>query len=571
MDAQDLDLGICSKGEENFQLTWKGTFIEADADDNESDLSPRASSDPGSVSSGYSSHFRAEYAYVSSLSSRIAKWPGPATSNSDYSETAKGSKSDTATPERSSPNGIVDKCSTKQIDIASTSASSGFCDPDTKVGRKLPTIQKMQLHRDELKVHMRKKAETTDQRLCVALTSIQEIPEQVNEVFQQTATDLVDEVTNEVTKARKLLVEKVDDPETSTEVASQVQEIPDMVMASFEVSFAKAMSHVRVRVEDVIQTLERSDLQNDEVAGFLSSIPEEVRQITRDAVYEASVASQDAVNLQLDNVLQNISDEQKTAAVFRAKQNIVHSLPQTLPETVRRSGEVAKYNIQNATEVVVEKGMGDCGYVANRVVADTLLRAKVGDALDDPDLPGEVLTNPGSRGHPELCSRACLYYGIGKCTNGMNCAFCHAPHSKRTTHLDKRHREMMRSMHFMDRFCLILPILKSKLDALDKCDLDVKSALSSIWKALSQDRDLLTDKRKAKETRSLQSSLKFMSARSLVALLYHSPIPPDSPHYEAIGDFFKTVRPSLSSGHVKLQSSTFTDLTSRMSEPDAEF
>jgi len=386
----------------------------------------------------------------------------------------------------------------------------------------------------------------------------------VNEVFQQTATHLVDEVTSAVSEARQLLAATVEDPETSAKLATQVEEIPEMVMASFETSFANAMNHVRVRVKDAVQMLENCNKQQEEVVQHLWSIPEEVRQITRDAVKEASAASQDKVVLRLDHVLRNISAEEKTDAVFRAKQNIVHSLPQTLPETVRRSGDVAKYNVQSTTQVVVEKGMGGFGYVANRVVADTLLRAKAVDP-SIPALPEKALTNPGSRGHPELCSRACLYYPMGKCTNGLNCEFCHMPHSKRNVHLDKRHREMMRNMDIVERACLILPILKTKLDALDACDVDVKEALSTLAKTIDH---VSMDRKRTKETRTLQSSLKFMSAQCLVSLLYHSrrhtPTPKDTLLYEAIRDFFKKVRPSLSNAGI------FPDEVSKTSDSTSQ-
>merc|ERR1719160_1790514 len=44
------------------------------------------------------------------------------------------------------------------------------------------------------------------QRLSTALTSINEIPEQVGEVFQQSKTNLLDEVQGEISIARDLIV-----------------------------------------------------------------------------------------------------------------------------------------------------------------------------------------------------------------------------------------------------------------------------------------------------------------------------------------------------------------------------
>jgi len=245
---------------------------------------------------------------------------------------------------------------------------------------------------------------------------------------------------------------------------------------------------------------------------------------------------------QLDHVLRNISEEKKTDALFQAKESIVNSLPQTLPETVRRIGEVTNYTVRHATEVVVEGGVGDCGYVANSVVADTLLRAKEGDSLQVEDAE---LDNPGSRGHPELCSRACLYYPLGKCTNGMDCKFCHLQHSKRSTHLDKRHREMLRGMPFHERFRLILPVLKTKLEGVDT-HRDLNASLMALLASLGQTNPAIQDDRKrAKEIRTLQAALRFMSAKSLAALLYNAPIPGDAPEYLVIEEFFNKIRPSL--------------------------
>jgi len=147
------------------------------------------------------------------------------------------------------------------------------------------------------------------------------------------------------------------------------------------------------------------------------------------------------------------------------------------------------------------------------------------------------ICNPGSIGHPELCERACLYFPLGKCTNGKNCEFCHAPHSKRGTHLDKRHREMLRNMNFAERFRFIHPILKSKLHSLG-----VKEEVTEILESLAASAESATaptdvlqkDRRHSRETRTLHVALKFMSTRTLITLLHHAPMPEGSPEHEAL-------------------------------------
>merc|ERR1712048_1496271 len=72
-------------------------------------------------------------------------------------------------------------------------------------------------------------------------------------------------------------------------------------------------------------------------------------------------------------------------------------------------------------------------------------------------------TNPGSKGHPEMCARPCLYFSSKGCTNGENCDFCHMYHPKRPHHLDKRGRELLATMSYEDCVQIILPILENKV------------------------------------------------------------------------------------------------------------
>eukprot|EP00439_Symbiodinium_sp_Y106_P036182 s1482_g4.t1 len=114
--------------------------------------------------------------------------------------------------------------------------------------------------------------------------------------------------------------------------------------------------------------------------------------------------------------------------------------------------------------------------VTNEIVADQLLRAKV-RSRGDVQPPGSVLSsgteavqmpagamvNPGSLGHPELCTRPCIYFRTGSCTSASKCGFCHMPHSRRTLRLDKRHRECLRRMPFKHVLKGLVPIIRTKI------------------------------------------------------------------------------------------------------------
>mmetsp|Transcript_37475 Transcript_37475/g.120659 ORF Transcript_37475/g.120659 Transcript_37475/m.120659 type:complete len:385 (+) Transcript_37475:117-1271(+) len=72
----------------------------------------------------------------------------------------------------------------------------------------------------------------------------------------------------------------------------------------------------------------------------------------------------------------------------------------------------------------------------------------------------------GSVGHPELCNRPCLF-ASGTCINGNDCDYCHMAHPKRPSHLDKRHRELLRSLSEQEWGSLVMPIVQRKLVAVD--------------------------------------------------------------------------------------------------------
>ncbi|CAE8651011.1 unnamed protein product [Polarella glacialis] len=76
------------------------------------------------------------------------------------------------------------------------------------------------------------------------------------------------------------------------------------------------------------------------------------------------------------------------------------------------------------------------------------------------------LPNPGSIGHPELCRRPCIYFAEGKCVNGDKCGYCHCPHGQRPAHLDRRHRELLRSLSSAERLSVVVPLLRLRCDSL---------------------------------------------------------------------------------------------------------
>eukprot|EP00928_Gymnodinium_smaydae_P088446 TRINITY_DN7252_c0_g1_i1.p1 TRINITY_DN7252_c0_g1~~TRINITY_DN7252_c0_g1_i1.p1 ORF type:complete len:515 (-),score=65.66 TRINITY_DN7252_c0_g1_i1:252-1796(-) len=69
----------------------------------------------------------------------------------------------------------------------------------------------------------------------------------------------------------------------------------------------------------------------------------------------------------------------------------------------------------------------------------------------------------GSMGHPELCSRPCVFAASGQCELGVSCNFCHMPHERAAVHLDKKRRDALKRMTYQERVATILPLVRMKI------------------------------------------------------------------------------------------------------------
>ena len=67
----------------------------------------------------------------------------------------------------------------------------------------------------------------------------------------------------------------------------------------------------------------------------------------------------------------------------------------------------------------------------------------------------------GSRGHPDLCKRPCIYIVAGTCTTGAQCNYCHMPHADRPAKLDKQQRQKFNMMSMREALLMLHRILTS--------------------------------------------------------------------------------------------------------------
>lgn len=453
------------------QLCWRGTFLDLKDEGMESEKSPRASSDPGSECSSNAFHFVEEKKSVEMFSQRMQHvWLG----SKFRKQSCSSSSNDGAV-------GVSEALSDRMLD--------SVCDVHSIGSRFSDEPKNQAIHRDsdsdnDASVYNSDLSDQLSSALCV----VDSIPEQVREILQQRAQILADDVQGEVADVRKMIWDTETSEAGAEEAIERLEVIPELIRKSFGASLAKMKASVKKRVDGVIKRLDHSDLAHDQIASQLWSIPEEILQIAEEAVGEAVQESQAQATQQLAFALESAP---KTVAanhmaLQQAKHQIISHMPQ-LPVTPQEARTAATDTIEHAVAVARDEVAG-ASASTNQNVADALLRAKQGAKVqslggEEPCQPHVALKsrapvslpsvgsretssmhlpNPGSIGHPEYCPRACLFFPLGKCSNGNQCAFCHLPHAKRPTHLDKRHREMLKLMSFSECAALVVPIMRAK-------------------------------------------------------------------------------------------------------------
>lgn len=100
---------------------------------------------------------------------------------------------------------------------------------------------------------------------------------------------------------------------------------------------------------------------------------------------------------------------------------------------------------------------------------------------------------------------------------GKDCDFCHLEHARRPSHLDKRHRQMMRELPVDEMLGLVVPVALDKARAMgvDDSSLALLENLSLLVAPDNCDRQV---KPPQKSVGSLRSALRSLSLRTLLGL-----------------------------------------------------
>jgi len=138
---------------------------------------------------------------------------------------------------------------------------------------------------------------------------------------------------------------------------------------------------------------------------------------------------------------------------------------------------------------------------------------------------GEFSVSQGSFGHPHLCERVCTYAPVGRCLSGVDCRYCHIPHTAKQPHLDKRNRRMILAMPFKVRAEVMLPLLEQKARDTNfgpSCD----ALLTLLAKEANLTRGCLDVPSKLPEHRGLRRVMASMSFYNVLRHLLSGPPAP---------------------------------------------
>jgi len=188
-----------------------------------------------------------------------------------------------------------------------------------------------------------------------------------------------------------------------------------------------------------------------------------------------------------------------------------------------------------------------------------LVQAPPGLTLPPPGLNSSPKSAPcdkaaGMLGHPELCTRPCIFFAQGVCVNGNSCGFCHLPHptsnvaskkSVREPHLDKRGRTLVKTMNEEDRAALIIPILEKRA-MINGFQAEAQELLATLKAKMQPNPNLGLNSKLVNLTRSLES----LSFRSLLPLLLRAEST-DTCNDTEVGELIERLRRSIGVSLVK--------------------
>ncbi|CAE7569766.1 unnamed protein product [Symbiodinium sp. CCMP2456] len=128
-----------------------------------------------------------------------------------------------------------------------------------------------------------------------------------------------------------------------------------------------------------------------------------------------------------------------------------------------------KTGLETATEVVTNE-TALSGYVEELVQSAQHLGKAEAQAGPAVETSSQVITSStsaqgppslGSRGHPQLCKRPCIF-SVGSCSSGSSCSYCHHSHPDKTAKLDKSQRKRFAELDIGIALLLLHDLMRTK-------------------------------------------------------------------------------------------------------------
>lgn len=156
-------------------------------------------------------------------------------------------------------------------------------------------------------------------------------------------------------------------------------------------------------------------------------------------------------------------------------------------------------------------------------------------------------TNPGSFGHPELCSRPCIYFAAGRCRNGGACKYCHLDHPTKPAYLSRRQRDGLQGMHGSTARCIVMPLLHRKMSRLGASagSLLAMDKVTSAWCALDRPWSL-----GCPAPGRLGSTLNDMSLRATLVVLQYTALQGDPFALACVQELYVQLREDVSHNEI---------------------
>ena len=205
-----------------------------------------------------------------------------------------------------------------------------------------------------------------------ALIRIREIPEQVEDMLSQTASDLSMEVDGGVF----LMQGRLRDFSPQGERAARTLEmLPLQFATSVEANLMGAAAVVRQTVSDVTAELGTKDFEDEEIVQELQFIPQKVKDIADEEIPRAVHASLAELQQKLDTALAFLSGSNAVKEKELLQQKLLRQVPAVLEEKITATRLVAEDNIVDAVADLRSE------FVPNQWIVEALLRAKSGGVI----------------------------------------------------------------------------------------------------------------------------------------------------------------------------------------------